>query len=308
MGRVVVLGSSNTDLVLRTEQLPGPGETVLGSTFFQAAGGKGANQAVAAARAGAQVVFVAAFGTDDLGTRAYEHLAAENVDLRYARRLDGVSSGVALIFVDEAGQNQIGVALGANGRFSESDIHQLPDEVFTPPGVFVTQLETPDDAVLAGLRRARSAGLTTVFNPAPPKPYVGAADWLRHVNVLVVNEHEAQALSGTRGLLTSEGEIHDVSRRLLDLGCGNVIVTLGSRGYALAAGEDVQFQPGYRVTAVDAVAAGDAFVGSLASALSEGVSLSQAALWANKAAAISVTRRGAQPSLPYRHEIDQFSA
>lgn len=307
MGRVVVLGSSNTDLVLQTSKLPGPGETVLGSKFFQAAGGKGANQAVAAARAGAEVAFLAALGDDPFGEQAYAALAAENLDLRYVQRLGGVSSGVALILVDESGQNQIAVGPGANAQLSESFIDALPAELFRSGSLFVTQLETPNGAVLAGLQRAKLAEMTTLFNPAPPKAEVGNADWLHLVDVLVVNEHEAREIAGLPIAVDDQRSVAEAAQRLRSLGCRDVVITLGSGGYALASAGDVQFHPAYAVQVVDTVAAGDAFVGTLACFLSEGMSLADASQKANKAAAIAVTRVGAQPSLPRREEIERFT-
>lgn len=307
MGRVIVLGSSNTDLVLRTDRLPSAGQTVLGSEFFQAPGGKGANQAVAAARAGAEVTFLAAIGDDALGQTALATLARENLDLRYVRIVHGVSSGVALVLVDADGQNQIGVGMGANAHLSESDVAQLPDEVFEAPAVFVTQLETPEKTALAGLQRARQAGILTLFNPAPPTTNAGQSDWLSQVDVLVVNEHEAQVLTKTTQPLADRQVIANVLSHLLDLGCQYVVITLGDCGFAYADRQTVTFVPAISVHPIDTVAAGDAFVGAMACVLSQGRSVLEAATWANAAAAISVTRSGAQPSLAYRSEIDQMA-
>ena len=306
MGRVVVLGSSNTDFVLAGERLPAPGETVLGDRFFRAAGGKGANQAVAAARAGASVTLLGAVGADDLGRQALAGLDDEGIDLTHVRVVADCSSGVALILVDGQGQNLIGVGPGANARVTVDDIAALPDAAFPRSAIFVAQLEVPRPAVRAAFERAREAGMRTVFNPAPAHAEVADPGWLRLIDVLVANEHEAAELAGLERLDADLGAVERAVSKLCAAGCGAVVVTLGARGYAFGDATGVRHAPAYDVVAVDSVAAGDAFVGVLAAALSQGNSLVDAATLANKSAAIAVTRPGAQPSLPRRAEVDAF--
>jgi ribokinase len=299
MGRVIVLGSSNVDLVVRSDRLPAPGETVLGHEFLRTPGGKGANQAVAAARAGASVAFVGAVGDDELGRFAVYHLEADGIDLSHLRRVAGVGSGVALIVVDRDGHNQIAVYPGANGCVSAADVAALPAGLFTPPGVYVTQLETPPAAVWAGLARARDAGLRTVFNPTPPDPTFGAPRWLSLVDVLVVNEPEAAWLTGRA--VGAEAAVAELRSR----GAADIIVTLGERGYLLAAaGGPTVWHPAVPVQAMDTTGAGDTFVGVLAAGLGEGRTVAEAAARANRAAALAVTRPGAQAAIPRRSEVD----
>lgn len=297
-------------MIVRVPRLPTPGETMLGGAFFQAPGGKGANQAVAAARAGAPVVFLACVGADSFGSSALAQLAADGIDVSFVRRAPEVASGVALILVDDEGRNMIAVAPGANAHLTPHDVAALPDSVFTvgAGGVFVTQWETPPATVHAALSRARRSGLVTVFNPAPaPAPdSVGGFDlsWLALVDYLILNEHEARSLTGAA--VASPDDARRVALRLIPAGPRGVIVTLGADGYVLAQGGQAEHVAGHRVAAVDTVAAGDTFVGAFACALAEGRAASAAAAWANRASALSVTRRGAQPSIPSRAEIDAF--
>jgi ribokinase len=301
---IVVLGSINTDLVIRGPRLPRPGETVLGGEFFQAAGGKGANQAVAAARYGREtVVFMAAVGDDRFGQQSLEGLAAEGIDCRWIRVVPGIATGVALILVDPLGENVIGVASGANAHLSAADVDRMPKEVFSSAKVFLASLESPREAVARGLARAKVAGAMTVLNPAPALPPSDAEPLWRLADVLTPNEHEAQVLAGTK--VDSAESAAAAAQVLQSRGAGHVIVTLGARGCIVAeknaAAVVIEALP---VQAVDATAAGDAFSGALAVALAEGRRLVDAARFATVAAGIAVTRAGAQPSLPRRAEID----
>lgn len=303
---VIVLGSINVDLVVRGDRLPTPGETVLGGRFFQAAGGKGANQAVAAARLGlGSVVFIAAVGDDDFGRGMRSQLSGESrLDLRFVRTAAGEATGVALILVDASGQNCISVASGANAALTTDDVRSVPEADWRRAAVLLACLESPLDAVAAALDRARAAGQTTVLNPAPADVRIATREWLERIDVLTPNEHEAAQLSGVAVRDLESAEI--AARRLQSLGARDVIVTLGSQGCLVAplAGPTAHVRP-ERVTALDATAAGDQFSGALAVALSEGRSLLDAARWASKAAALSVTRLGAQPSLAYRAEMER---
>lgn len=313
MGRVVVLGSSNTDLSLSVARLPRAGETVLGEALSTDAGGKGANQAVAAKRAGASVTFLAAFGDDVLGNQARQTLATEGLDLVHCLAMPDASSGVALIMVDRGGRNLIGVGSGANGLWTKDHIDRLPDAVFDDSDVFVTQLEIPLDAALAGLARARRHGVVTVLNAAPANPALTlSSNGKELVDHLIVNESEAASLLGV-------GETTDFSASTLDrlglarhwasqLASGvscSAIITLGELGLVAAAGRKSWSKAPPTVVVVDTVGAGDAFVGAFACALSERRTLSEACDVALFASALSVTRRGAQASLPRRSEIDQ---
>lgn len=306
MGRVVALGSSNTDLVLRLPRLPAPGETILGGEFAQVAGGKGANQAVAAARAGAEVLFVAALGEDAYGDDAFQRLSAEGLDLTHLRRIAGQSSGLALIFVEPGGRNMIGVAPGANNALTPADVAAIPDSAFAAPGAFLAPLESPLETVHAGLSRAKMAGLTTVFNPAPANPRVADREWLSLVDVLVVNEPEAGLLTGCIRRLDTRRELENAASTLLSWGAVNVIITLGEAGYLMAANSAMEIHPARETRAIDTVAAGDTFVGYLAAGLASGMNLVASAARANLAAAYAVTRTGAQNSIPHARDLEKF--
>ncbi len=300
---IIVLGSINTDLVIRSHSLPRPGETVLGGEFYRAAGGKGANQAVAAARSAREpVIFLAAVGDDSFGRESLDSLRSENLDTRFLKVVPDQPSGVALILVDAGGQNLISVASGANLHLRPDDIHAVPKEVWQNARVFVACLESPLESVMAGLRHAKQAGLTTIVNPAPADREILYAVGLRLIDVFTPNESEAALLTG-REVLTSEAA-EAAARQLQLAGCSQVIITRGEHGCCVLDGDTVTHLPAKQVAAIDAVAAGDVFNGALATALAEGRMLVDAARWASVAAAISVTRRGAQPSIPTRDEID----
>jgi len=303
--RILVLGSVNTDLVIRGPQLPAPGETVLGGEFYRAHGGKGANQAVAAARASAdRVTFIAAVGDDGFGRDATAHFAEENLDTRYLKTVPEKPSGVALILVDHRGENAISVASGANMDLTPDDVDAVPDEVFKHAKVFLTCLESPLETVARGLSRAKAAGLLTILNPAPANEAICRDGLLALVDVLTPNEGEAAVLAG---IATSDrsGAVA-AARKLQALGSRRCVITLGANG-CLVVDEEETWVEGCSVRATDATAAGDAFNGALAVALAEGRPLVEAARRANRAAAIAVTRPGAQPSLATRAEIESFA-
>ncbi len=304
MGRVVVLGASLMDMNLRLDRLPTPGETRLGSTFFTSTGGKGANQAVAARRAGAEVVFLTAFGDDAFGRQMRDRYFDEGIDLRHARLVEGESSGVALILVGDDGENLIGVAMGPNARLTPEYIDELPDDVFGPSGVFLASLEVPIETVIRAIERADGAGMTVVLNPAPASSLLGAKGVLSRVDVLTPNQSEALILAGL-----ASAEPDAIGDALRSLGVSRVVLTLGSGGCRVfdREGRSIAVPP-CRVEAVDTVGAGDAFNGALAAALSEGLAPVEAATRANAAAAIAVTKPGAQGALPSRAEIDRMVA
>lgn len=306
MPRVVVLGSSNTDMTVRLPRLPGRGETVLGGKFVSGPGGKGANQAVAARRAGGEVLFLTAVGDDSFGREALDHYRREQIDVTLARVLPNESSGIALILVEEGGENSIGVAPGANAKLTPDDVDGLPDAVFEPKSVLLASLEVPIETVVRGLQRARRAGMLTILNPAPAHPLTtaGGEEALAAIDVLTPNQSELATLAGLP--CESDAETLEAARALQRRwGVRAVVVTLGPRGALVVEGEARHVAP-RPVDAVDTVGAGDAFNGALAVALAEGRPLLEAAAWANAAAALSVTRRGAQAGLPLRDEIDRL--
>jgi ribokinase len=296
--RIVVVGSSNTDMVVRVPSLPRPAETVIGGTFFTARGGKGANQAVAAARAGGSVSLIACLGDDALGDETLLALADDGIALDGVRRIAGTRSGVALILVDEAGENSIAVASGANALLAPE--HVAPCVALLSPGdVLLTQLETPIESVLAAARAARRAGARVILNPAPARAL--RDELLALVSVLTPNESEASMLAGVP--VGAEHGLEEAAAALLARGVAAVVITLGARGAYVATAELRESIPGHRVEARDTTGAGDVFNGALAVALAEQMSLRDAVRFANAAAAISVTRDGAQPSAPRREEI-----
>lgn len=303
--KVIVLGSVNTDLVIRGERIPQPGETVLGGNFYRAAGGKGANQAVAAARAAREpVTFIAAVGDDAFGRQSLDSFEQEYLDRQFIKVVPNASSGVALILVDREGENSIAVASGANLELSTADVEAVPNDVFSQAKVFLTCLESPLETVACGLRRAREAGLTTILNPAPAGPLVGRLELLKFVDVLTPNAGEAGMLLGkTAASKLTEEAVMATALELQSLGVKTVVITRGASG-VLVVDESAVHVPAVTATAVDTTAAGDAFNGSLAVSLAEGKSLQDAVRWATHAAAISVTRQGAQPSLATRAEIE----
>jgi ribokinase len=303
--QVIVLGSINTDLVTRVPFLPEPGVTVIGREFFQASGGKGANQAVAAARSGTSpVVFIAAVGDDDFGRAGLASLRRESLVLDYIQEIAGCASGVASIFVDDQGENCIGVAPGANARLLPDHVASVPQSVFDSARVFLASLEVPLAVVRQGLERAKAAGLTTILNPAPISDRAGVLESLPLVGVLTPNEHEAGQLLDRQ--IRNPEQAFTAAEDLRELGCGQVVITLGSQGAVVATSAGSSRVPAFPVKPVDTTAAGDAFSGALAVALAERQELRDATRFAAAAGAIAVTRPGAQPSLPTRQAIAEF--
>jgi len=297
--RILVVGSSNTDMIVRVPRIPRPGETVLGSGFSMSGGGKGANQAVAAARAGGRVTFVARVGDDVFGERALGGFAADGIDTRFVLRTPGAASGIALIDVDDRGENSISVASGANALLSAADVGAAAGALDAADLVLL-QLESPIEAVEAAVRWAGENGVPVILNPAPARPLEDRL--LARVSVLTPNETEAELLSGIA--VRDESGVRAAAARLRARGPRTVVVTLGGRGVYALAPEFDGFLPAFRVEAVDTTAAGDIFNGALAVALAEERPLAEALRFAQAAAAISVTRAGAQPSAPTRAEIE----
>jgi ribokinase len=295
---VVVVGSSNTDMILRVARLPRPGETLLGGLFSTAPGGKGANQAVAAARAGGRVAFVARLGQDALGDEALAGFKREGIASSHIVRDPSHPSGVALIFVAKDGENSIGVAGGANQLLSPRDIATASGLISTAQ-ILLLQLETPIRTVETAARIAGRAHVPVILNPAPAQRLTDTL--LQNVTVLTPNETEASMLTGIK--VVDVPSAARAAKVLLRKGVRTVIITLGAKGALVANREGEQLVPGFKVKAVDTTAAGDVFSGALAVRLAEGCALLDAVRFAHAAAAISVTRPGAQPSIPHRGEI-----
>jgi ribokinase len=301
MKRILVVGSTNTDMIIRVPRIPRPGETVLGGEFAMAPGGKGANQAVAAARAGGAVTFVTRVGDDLFGRQAVRNFEGDGIDVRFVGLDAGAPTGVALINVDASGENSISVASGANARLSPEDIGRVA-EAFAAADVILLQLESPLETVVAAAREARRHGVPVILNPAPARSLDD--DLLRSVAVLTPNEHEAEILAGIP--VSGKADAKRAAGKLRERGPETIVLTLGSKGvYALGDGFE-GMMPAFEVTPVDTTAAGDVFNGALAVALAEKRSLPDALRFAQAAAAISVTRPGAQPSAPTRAEVEAF--
>ncbi|WP_065261427.1 ribokinase [Pseudomonas bananamidigenes] len=300
---VVVIGSLNMDLVTRAPRLPRGGETLIGHSFATVSGGKGANQAVAAARLGAQVSMVGCVGDDDYGVQLREALLAERINCQAVSVVEN-SSGVALIVVDDNSQNAIVIVAGANGSMTPAVIDRF-DAVLQAADVIICQLEIPDATVGHALKRGRELGKTVILNPAPasrPLP----ADWFASIDYLIPNESEAAALSGLP--VDSLESAEKAASRLISMGAGKVIVTLGALGSLFADGNRYQHFPAPKVKAVDTTAAGDTFVGGFAAALASGKTEIEAIRFGQIAAALSVTREGAQPSIPSTSDVQAFKA
>lgn len=297
MQPVLVIGSSNTDMVVRVPELPAPGETVLGGEFSSFAGGKGANQAVAAARAGADVSFLGAVGDDDLGVAARNALDVEGIDTQNLISVSGTASGVALIFVNDAGENSIAVASGANASVSADRIAEASNTI-SGAGILLMQLETPMDTIAAAAKIATQAGVRAILNPAPAADL--ADELLADLYCVTPNAIEASALTGI--------EVHDVDSAigaagvLIERGVNTAIITLGGDGALVADGADVAHIPAPPVPVVDTTGAGDTFNGVLAAMLNAGEDLAGAARIAVQAASLSVQRHGAIPAIPNREE------
>ncbi|WP_175921999.1 ribokinase [Burkholderia latens] len=301
--RIAVVGSINVDLVTHAPRLPVPGETLLGTTFRTVHGGKGANQAVAAARLGASVAMIGCVGDDAFGTRLHDALAAERIDVTHVRRIDGDASGVATITVDERGANSIVVVPGANARLDAGSIDAARDAI-AGAALMVCQLEVPIETVARAIGCAIAHRTPVLLNPAPARPLFDAL--LARIDYLVVNETEAESLTGIA--VGDDASAVRAADALRAKGVGNVLVTLGARGVCWRGGAGSGRHQALAVTAVDTTAAGDTFVGGFAAARAGGASMDDAIAFGQRAAAISVTRHGAQTSIPTRDEVERAAA
>lgn len=302
--RVLVIGSLNMDLVARAQRLPRAGETLAGESFTTVPGGKGANQAVAAARLGASVAMIGCVGDDAYGEQLRRGLEGDGIDCRAIGVAAGVPTGVAMIVVDDHSQNAIVIIAGGNGQLACSDVERF-DDLLQQADVVVCQLEIPYPVVEYALCRAHQLGKTVILNPAPahaPLPL----SWYPWIDYLIPNESEAQTLTGLS--VSGPASAGEAAARLLEAGAGKVIVTLGEQGVLLAASAASEHFPGTTVEAVDTTAAGDTFVGGFAAALARGLDQRQAIAVGQSAAALSVTRAGAQPSIPTLAELSEQRA
>lgn len=298
---IVVIGSSNTDMVIRSKRMPRPGETVLGGDFMMNQGGKGANQAVAAAKLGGRTVFVGKVGNDIFGKQTIEMLKKLDIDVSCLGVSEKDPSGVALINVDYSGENSIAVASGANADLMPADIDKA-EEAIKSAALVIMQLESPIETVTYAAKLAKKHGVTVILNPAPAPAEPLPAELMANVDILIPNETEAEIISGI-DITDTESELRAI-RKIHSMGVRIVIFTLGSEGALVCENGECDKIPSVKVKAVDTTAAGDTFCGALSVALSEGADIKEAVRFACKAAAITVTRPGAQQSIPTRDELD----
>ncbi len=299
---IIVVGSSNTDMVIKAPKFPVPGETLLGGTFFMFPGGKGANQAVAAARLGGKITFIARVGNDIFGDQAMQQFKQEGINTEYIISDPKNPSGVALITLDAKGQNTIVVAQGANGALTPEDVNKAEKE-FAKAAIILMQLETPLVTIRSAAALASRDGKKVILNPAPAQPL--PEDLFKELFIITPNESETETLVDIK--ISDLSSLEQAAQKLYRLGVKNVVITLGVEGAFLFNSEGGRHIPTQKVTPVDTTAAGDVFNGALAVAIAEGNSIIQAVEFANRAAALSVTRMGAQSSAPYRSEVTNSS-
>ncbi|NDI86496.1 ribokinase [Undibacterium crateris] len=301
--QICVVGSVNMDLVFRTPRMPAVGETLHGHEFRQIPGGKGANQAVAAARQGADVRFIGAVGDDGFGDFSQQSLSADGISLTHLSRIPGVATGVAGILVEDNGSNSIVLAAGANASLTPAHIDAAAADIRAAQ-ILLCQLETPLDTVTRAIATARAAGVKVILNPAPAQDLSPAL--LAQVDYLILNETEAGQLSGIA--VTDNASAQAASEKLLAMGVGQVLLTMGGHGALITQAGQSQFIPAIRVDVVDTTAAGDTFVGAFAVGIANGLSLLEASQEAQYTAALTVTKLGAQTSIPQRAEVLAFMA
>lgn len=301
--RILVLGNSNVDFVFRIPRFHDPGETILAESLGIFFGGKGANQAITAKRLGGNVQFITKVGNDHYGKAYRHHLIKSGLNRKLILEDKKLPTGTAVIELTTKGENRIIAFLGANGSLSVNDLRRM-EQHWGGLGVFVTQLEIPLETVERGLKTAKDQGALTLLNPSPPIPL--ASHILSTVDFIVPNEVEAQLLTGIKW--KGDREIRKMANRLLDMGAKNVIITLGPKGLFFKNRNEELWMKAFRVNVVDTTAAGDAFLGGLATSLSENKPIQEALKFANGAGALATTKLGAQPSLPSRRELESFLA
>jgi ribokinase len=296
--KIIVIGSTNMDMVVKTSHIPVPGETVLSGSFFMNPGGKGANQAVSVARLGGDVAFVSKVGNDVFGKQSTQSFQEEGIDIAHLLSDDTLPSGVALITVDRSGENSIVVASGANAGLTPADLEDALDKI-AGAGIVLMQLEIPMETVHFAAIYAVKHGVKVILNPAPANTL--PPKLLSCIDIITPNQSEAAMLSGIN--VTDAATAAQAAVAIHNLGVKSVIITMGAMGCVIYDKGEITLVPAQKVEAVDTTAAGDVFCGALAVALAEGGTLFDAVNFASRAAAISVTRMGAQPSIPYRREL-----
>jgi ribokinase len=296
--KIIIVGSTNMDMVVKTSHIPAHGETVLGGSFFMNPGGKGANQAVAVARLGGEAIFISKMGNDVFGKQSFQLFEEEGIDTKYILSDDELPSGVALITVDEAGENSIVVAPGANAALMPLDLDGALAEI-SEAGVVLIQLEIPLTTVHYLVQHASAKGVKVILNPAPAA--VLSQELLSHVDIITPNRTEASMLSGVE--VTDMESAQEAALAIQQMGVKDVVITMGPLGALVLQGEQFNIVPSQKVETVDTTAAGDVFNGALAVYLAEGKELVEAVKFSCEAAAVSVTRLGAQSSIPYRNEL-----
>lgn len=304
--KLIVLGSSNVDYILNVPHFLAPGETLAGDQYQVSLGGKGANQAVAAGRAGADVTFIAAVGDDDVGKSAISQFQQDQIDTGLIQVIENEKTGVALIFVNSEGENMIGIYAGANGAMTKEVVTPLLPEI-GQADLLLMQLETPQEALDLAAEHAKQSGVRVVVNPAPARAL--SDRFLSYIDIITPNETEAELLTGVK--VETEEDAALASQKLHEKGIEVVIITLGKKGAWVSqinAFQEIKGEliPGYRVKAIDTIGAGDTFNGVLVTALLEGKSLLQSVRLAHAAGALAVTKKGAYPAIPWREAIDQF--
>ncbi|GGZ99433.1 ribokinase [Ignatzschineria ureiclastica] len=305
--KLIVLGSSNVDYILKVPHFLAPGETLAGDHYQVALGGKGANQAVAAGRAGANIHFISAVGDDEMGTAAIAQFANDQIQTEFIKAIPNEKTGVAMIFVNQEGENMIGIYAGANAHVNVDFITPLMPQI-TESDALLMQLETPIEALELAAQKAKEKGVLTVLNPAPAKML--SDQFLANIDLITPNETEAKILTGID--VIDDASADNAARILHQKGIETVIITLGKRGAWVSRNDrDAQsitgeLVPGFKVKAIDTIAAGDTFNGVLVTALLEGETLEKAVVMGHAAAALAVMKEGAQPAIPWRTEIDTF--
>lgn len=300
MGKILVIGSSNTDLIVKVKSFPAAGETIVGKSFLQAMGGKGANQAVAAHKLGGDVKFITCLGSDANGQNALEYYKKEGLDVSASLIVDDVSSGTAIIFVDDKGENCIVITPGANKMLTSAYIYEVEEDIIASDMV-VLQMEIPYAAVKTACELSHRNHKRVLLNVAPACHL--DEDLIKKIDILVVNETEAETISGENIVSVGKEAVVD---KLLAMGVNTVVLTLGKKGCLLKNNQTVQYVPAFIVETLDSTAAGDTFCGALAAELNRGHDWEEALKFATAASAICVTRLGAQPSIPTETEVHDF--
>jgi len=300
--KIVVVGSSNTDMVIKLERLPAPGETIIGEEFLMAAGGKGANQAVAAAKLGGDITFIARVGSDVFGKQAIQNFQNEGINTDFIIADKENASGVALIYVDKKGENTIAVASGANSKLSIEDVKAAEHEIRNAD-LMLLQLEIPLETVRYAAQLALEAGVKVVLNPAPAKELDETL--LRTITILTPNESEAELLTGIK--VDDEKSAIRAAEVLKERGVSEIVITMGAKGSFLMRDNKAVLIPTKKIKAIDTTAAGDAFNGALSYALAKKETLDKAVRFANLVGALSATKLGAQPSMPTYDEVIHFT-